>query len=821
MHFPGTGYVETSKDEGQLKNHINPEEIIDIFKKNIFLISGTEASMESIPFSIYDTTAGSETEMQAAVAGKKDFVDLPITIKESDYYANLIRRSISGDTPKKLVSTLERFIEENTDNIWENSFVQFERKNLNPFAQSVLKRDLLADKNNKNSGQRDDVQKFVFNKNGEEFIRIPVSYLLKLALADIIGSRNNIPRIIHRTGYRLMNCFTNDNTSPETHSFHIMSLTPETGMGRVVAKEKALRYLFSQLLIMYANKKFGLIESGQEVMVYLSPHTSIRQKRLNDIISDSFYRELFMNPCLSGWNEGKTKHSYMHLCHEVLSRSQLNGVAKLRDAGIIINNLVVLPNISNASLANNGTHVSMGSQMLLRMLSDPTSGFTHVHEKYVNDLVVKIVEHFLPLFVCIYSASPYRIDFWDFHPEKVLSFLPHELDYTHLRMLWRRWKKKTKNKFFGNTLTPFGPLWLDKLLSKIFALKGDFVHDFRLIDYLVCIMSTEQSPALNGITGNTAKLKNDLEKLGIFHKDMSLYLLFKPREYNLMGFSGFEGRYYSLFESFEKDMGNAVSIQNLVIALAFHYIIEGKVTHNHIPDSPFIESERRQMIFDGAIGIPTFYVRADTKKLFLKYIVSKTKKVRNSRRYPGYLRVKLDEYLNALFNILREDGCHFIDMFNIEGVMEDLKQRLDSSSNLRASTRLTNEILYSAGVKSPFELNGERFNMASERFYYNQLRKKHIMEAFNFLEEDFRNLDISIIANNEPFTSALNFVLQGMTLSRFLRLFKNDFLKGEADIKGIIQMVFLMLIVEYIEDKIQKRMRVIYDSAPVYRAGNA
>ncbi|HPU30216.1 MAG TPA: hypothetical protein PLM71_07835 [Syntrophorhabdaceae bacterium] len=206
-------------------------------------------------------------------------------------------------------------------------------------------------------------------------------------------------------------------------------------MGRVVAKEKALRYLFSQLLIMYANKKFGLIESGQEVMVYLSPHTPIRQKRLNDIISDSFYRELFMNPCLSGWNEGKTKHSYMHLCHEVLSRSQLNGVAKLRDAGIIINNLVVLPNISNASLANNGTHVSMGSQMLLRMLSDPTSGFTHVHEKYVSDLVVKIVEHFLPLFVCIYSASPYRIDFWDFHPEKVLSFLPHELDYTHLRML--------------------------------------------------------------------------------------------------------------------------------------------------------------------------------------------------------------------------------------------------------------------------------------------------------------------------------------------------------------------------------------------------
>lgn len=821
LPFPGVTFLKTPKESECLKNPVTHEDVVELLKKDISLNRGTQALLESIPFSINDTTAGSETEMQAAVAGRKDFVDLPLTIKESDYYANLIRRSISGDASKKLVSTLERFIEENTDNIWENSLVRFKRKNLNFFAESVLKRDLLANKNDKKSGQRGDVQKFVFDKNGEEYIRIPVSYLLKLSLADIIGNRQNTPRIIYRTGYRLMNCFTNDNTSPETYSFHIMSLIPETGMGRVVAKEKAFRYLFSQLLVMYANEKFGLKESGQEVMIYMSPHTPVRQKRLNDSISDSFYRELFMNPCLSGWNEGKIKHSYMHLCHEVLSRSQLNGVAKLRDAGIIINNLVVLPNISNTSLANNGTHVSMGSQTLSRMLIDPSSGFTHMHEKYVSDLVVKIVEHFLPLFTCLYSASPYRIDFWDFHPEKVLSFLPHELDYTHLRMLWRRWKKKTKNKLFGNSLTPFGPLWLDKSLSKIFALKGDFVPDFRLIDYLVCLMSTEQSPALNGITGNTAKLKNDLANLGVFHQDMSLYLLFKPREFNLMGFSGFEGRYYSLFESFERDLGNAISIQNLITVLAFHYIIEGKVTHDHIPDTPFIESERRQIIFDASIGIPTFYIRTDTPNLFLKNIVSKTRKVRNSRRYPGYLRVKLDEYLNALFEVLLEDGRPFIDMFNIEGVIEDLKARLDPSGAARTSTRLTNDILHSAGVKSPFELNGERFNMASERFYYNELRKKHMMEALHFLEEDFRNMDITFINNNEPFSAALDYVLQGMTLSRFLRLFQKDFLKGEIEIKSIIQMIFLMLIVEHREEAIQKRMRFIYDSTPVYRAGNA
>ena len=46
----------------------------------------------------------------------------------------------------------------------------------------------------------------------------------------------------------------------------------------------------------------------------------------------------------------------MHLCHQVLSRSQLNAVVKLREAGIIANDLIVLPSLSNVSLANNGIH---------------------------------------------------------------------------------------------------------------------------------------------------------------------------------------------------------------------------------------------------------------------------------------------------------------------------------------------------------------------------------------------------------------------------------------------------------------------------------
>ena len=44
-----------------------------------------------------------------------------------------------------------------------------------------------------------------------------------------------------------------------------------------------------------------------------------------------------------------------------------------------------------------------------------------------------------------------------------------------------------------------------------------------------------------------------------------------------MGFSGFEGRHYSLFESIMDDMGEAANLQTLVTALAFKYMLTEEV----------------------------------------------------------------------------------------------------------------------------------------------------------------------------------------------------------------------------------------------------
>ena len=58
-------------------------------------------------------------------------------------------------------------------------------------------------------------------------------------------------------------------------------------------------------------------------------------------------------------------------------------------------------------------------------------------------------------------------------------------------------------------------------MARTFRLRGDYVNDFRLIDYLVALLSTDESPALNGIIGNDEKMnvfvvnpRTDLMKYG-------------------------------------------------------------------------------------------------------------------------------------------------------------------------------------------------------------------------------------------------------------------------------------------------------------------
>lgn len=765
-------------------------ELIDIFdiysaSENIFI--------ERMPFSPNDITVGVENELQTAVVGKKEDVDLPVTIISSHYYRNLIRRAEAGDVPHHTVLKLDKFLKENASNVWENSWVRFPVSTVCPYTTSVFSRDLLENKKNPLGQRRSDADKFIIKEKKEKYFRIPVSYLLKLALADAIGVDEGIHPVVKRTGEQVMEHFLNDNTSPETFSFYPMPLKYK--QGKAVAAETLKRFLLTQCLVLYANTTFRLIENGQKVVVYFAPHPHTRQKHLNDLISDSFYRELFMSPCLSGWDKGEVKHNYMNLCHMVLSRSQLNAVAKLREAGIISRNLVVLPNLSNISLANNGVHISLGSQKLTKLLNDRKSKFGRYHEKYIGDLVIKIVEHFLPLFVGAYSAAPYRLDYKYFHPEIALGFLPHELDFTHLRMIWRRWKKKA-----GISFTPFGPDWLDNCISKIFRMKGDFIIDFRLIDYPVSILSTEESPALDGSIDNDKRLKKDLSEMGVFDTAMPMYLLYRLREFAIKGFSGFEGRYYSMFENLSEDMCHAVSLQSLITALAFKYILKGEITHYHIPDYPFIESERRQIFFGTAIGIPTFFVHRDTKNLLMAKILKRTNNIRPSNRYKGYVRVYNIEYRRALIRVLKEDAADLIEMMRLEETIRDLEDRIDHPANTTAG-KLTRGILELTGAKSPMKLTGDEFNLAAERFYRDILRKQFLQEAFRYVKEDIKELEGFAILDRYDCKDILNTTMNGKSVLEFFESAQNDIMNETISNDALKRMIHIILMSIYSDMK--------------------
>lgn len=754
-----------------------------------------DSFIRNLPFMSGDATAGAENEFQTAVAGKRENIDLARVIETSNYYRNLVEQARTGETPQRRVMALNRLLKDKDGGNWENSWVWFPRRVLNRFANQVFNTDLKADKSIPASEYRRDAACFVFEKNGENQVRVPVSYLLKLALADAVGDDKEVPDPVKVWGEKMLAHFSNDNSSPELFSFYPVKSDGPGSLGEKLAGETLLRFLLTQALVAYAGHKFELNENGQKVKFFFSATPPGDQKRLNDVISDAFYRELFMSPCLSGWDRGEEKKEYMSVCHKVLSRSQLNAVAQIKEAGIINSNLVVLPNTSNISLANNGTHISLGSAKLSRCMCDPNSGFTALDEKYTGDLTIKIWEHFLPLFATTYSAAPHRLDFQDFHPERVLGFMPHELTHTHLRMIWRRWKKKANLKVMGKSLTPFGPVWLDGLIANIFRLKGDFVPDGRLIDYFTSVMSTFHSPALNGSLESEEDLKKDLTDMGVFDSRMALYQLVRLRKYHQMGYSGFEHRYFSVFENIVRDMGKAADLQVLITAMAQKYIYSRQIDHAMIPDTPGVESERRQIFFCTAIGIPTFFVKTRTRNRFLAKILKNTAKTRSSHRYPGYTRVLVREYQRALISLLHVEGADLISALNCSAVLDDLDHRVNTPRTHAAWGRITQGILEDSGKHKPMSMPGRLFNAKAESYYGQTLKEAHISQGFDLLSNVFEQMDLWARYRDTAYGQALGQILGGLDILKFLKSMRQDFMEDACAPETLKKFIYLMVLV--------------------------
>ena len=308
-------------------------------------------------------------------------------------------------------------------------------------------------------------------------------------------------------------------------------------------------------------------------------------------------------------------------------------------------------------------------------------------------------------------------------------------------MLWRRWQKKADISVFSRPLTPFGPPALDRLIALICRTRGDLVPDFRLIDYLVALLSTETSPALNGIPGAQDLLKRDLAEMGVFDERLTLYLPCRLRDYRSRGYSGFEGRFYSLFPRLGDDLRTAVDIQNLITALAYRLALQGSIGHGDIPDTPTCESERRQIFFAAAIGIPTIFIRTATDNRLLARILSRVEGKRSSRRYRGYTRVTVRQYQLALLTIIDEECPDLIEDLRVAPCLAAVRQQI-LDPNVSAAGRLTGGIMTAAGYRQrPLAVPAERFNLASEAYYRTELRVDHLKEGLAVLADDCRRLE--------------------------------------------------------------------------------
>jgi hypothetical protein len=242
------------------------------------------------------------------------------------------------------------------------------------------------------------------------------------------------------------------------------------------------------------------------------------------------------------------------------------------------------------------------------------------------------------------------------------------------------------------------------------------------------------------------------------------------------------------------DMAPAVDLQNLVTALAFRYVLDGDVTHDHIPDSPFIESERRQIFFAAAIGIPTFFVRHDTENRFLKAIIEKTANVRGSRRYPGYLRVHNIAYCKGLVRLLKDEAGDLIELFGMEETIADLEKRLEDPGSHAAADRLTGSILEHLGVRSPLKKSADEFNGAAEEFYRTSLRSQHVAEGLDLLEEDLRTLASPSSSHHTTIGRLLYGLVPSGELFRYVHDMREPIMNETASIEELRRLIFAVLL---------------------------
>lgn len=235
----------------------------------------------------------------------------------------------------------------------------------------------------------------------------------------------------------------------------------------------------------------------------------------------------------------------------------------------------------------------------------------------------------------------------------------------------------------------------------------------------------------------------------------------------------------------------------LVTAFAFKLIAAGAVRHADVPDRPFIESERRHILFGAAIGLPTFFVDSETENAFLERIVKRTRNRRSSGRYPGRVRVHHHEHRLTLLETLEDEAADLVDAMGLRETLRDLRKRL-ADPEARAGALLTRGALEEIGARNAFRVRAEDFNLASARFYSGKLRLRQLAEALDRLEEDMRALGRSMRPRQ---TEALASLLDGRDALQYLSRVREDLLSERLPAAEIRTLIGLTVLLETVDSE--------------------
>jgi hypothetical protein len=241
-------------------------------------------------------------------------------------------------------------------------------------------------------------------------------------------------------------------------------------------------------------------------------------------------------------------------------------------------------------------------------------------------------------------------------------------------------------------------------------------------------------------------------------------------------------------------MGNAADMQTLITALAYQYVLNGEVTHAMIPDTPEVESERRQIFFCAAVNLPFCYVKTDTRNRFLKQIVSRISHVRKSRRYPGHTRIRVKDYKQALVSTLKKDGSALIEDLRLHAVLADLQGRMQSPDTRSACGRLVNGILDSRKKQDPMACPGDVFNRDAEHYYQETLRKQHMAEGFKILISEFSGMNLWAGFREPVFRDIIHTILPDTDMDHFLKQVKHPLMAHDLPAEQIKKLLFLIIL---------------------------